>query len=66
MIHGTTVLNVITPPLNKQVIYKTDLAFCASYKDGTSASRELHDCLNHTPATRHDSKRLLSDKHENT
>jgi len=34
--------NVITPPLNRQAIYKTDLTFCASYKDGTSASRELH------------------------
>ena len=34
--------NIVTPPLNSQVIYKTDLAFCASYKDGTSASRELH------------------------
>ena len=33
--------NVITRPLNSQVIY-SDLAFCASYKDGTSASRELH------------------------
>ena len=34
--------NVVMPPLNSQVIYETDLAFCASYKDGTSASRELH------------------------
>jgi len=33
---------VVTPPLNSQVMYKTDLAFCASYKDGTSTSRELH------------------------
>ena len=33
--------NVITRPLNSQMIY-SDLAFCASYKDGTSASRELH------------------------
>ena len=33
---------VVTPPLNIQVIYETDLAFCASYKDATSASRELH------------------------
>ena len=52
----------VTPPLNRQVIYKTDLAFCASYKDGKSAT----DLINHTLATRHDSKRLLSDKHENT
>jgi len=29
-------------PLNSQVIYETDLAFCASYKDGTSTGRELH------------------------
>jgi len=34
--------NVVTPPLNSQMIYETDLAFCASYKDGTSTSRELH------------------------
>jgi len=34
--------NVVTCPLNSQVIYKSDLAFCASCKDGTSTSRELH------------------------
>ena len=34
--------NVIMPPLNRQVIYKMDLSFCVSYKDATSANRELH------------------------
>jgi len=55
--------NVVMSPLNSQVICETDLAFCASYKDGTSASTEH---MKHTPATRHDSKRLLSDKREST
>ena len=32
----------VTPPFNSQVVYKTDLASCASYEDGTSTSRELH------------------------
>jgi len=36
--------HIITPPLNSQVMYmyETDLAFYDSYKDGTRASRELH------------------------
>ena len=29
-------------PLNNQVMYHTNLSFCASYGDGTSASGELH------------------------
>jgi len=33
---------VVTPPVNSQVMYKTNLAFCASYEGGTSASGELH------------------------
>ena len=33
---------VITFPLNRQVMYETDLAFFSSYEGGTSASRELH------------------------
>jgi len=41
--------NVVTPPLNSQVIYETDLAFCASYKDGASASRELHQAYETYP-----------------
>ena len=41
--------NVVTPPLNSQVTYETDLAFCASYKDGTSASRELHQAYEAYP-----------------
>jgi len=32
----------ITSLLNSQVMYETNLAVCASYKDGTSTSRELH------------------------
>ena len=32
MIRGT-LSKVVMPPLNCQVIYETDLAFCASYKD---------------------------------
>jgi len=35
--------------LNSQVIYETDLAFGASYKDGTSASRELHQAYEAYP-----------------
>jgi len=34
--------NVFTSRLNSQVIYETDLAFCASYKGGTNTSRVLH------------------------
>jgi len=34
--------HIITPPLNCQVMYDTNLALCASYENGTSASRELH------------------------
>jgi len=41
--------NVVTPPLNSQVMYETDLAFCASYKNGTSASRELHQAYETYP-----------------
>jgi len=33
---------IITPPLNSQVMHETDFAFCSSYKDGKSTSRELH------------------------
>jgi len=32
--------NVVMPPLDSQMIYKTNLAFCASYKDGTSTSMQ--------------------------
>jgi len=34
--------HVFTPPLNHQVMYDTNLALCASYENGTSASKELH------------------------
>ena len=33
---------VITSHANSQVMYETDLTLGASYKDGTSASREIH------------------------
>jgi len=46
-------------------MYEADLTFCANYQDGTSASRELHR-VKDTQAKSHDSKRLLSDKRENT
>jgi len=46
------------------VVYKTDLAFCASYKNWTSTSRELHWAIKHTHTKSHDSKELLSDKYE--
>ena len=39
IICGMTVICHHIYPLNSQVIYKTNLTFCASYKDGTSASR---------------------------
>jgi len=32
----------VTPLLNNQVMYETDIAFCAKYQDGISTSRELH------------------------
>ena len=39
---STTIIHRHTSdPLNSQVMYETDLAFYASYEDGTSASREL-------------------------
>ena len=39
VICGMTI--IVTSPLSSQVMYKIDLAFCASYEDGTSANREL-------------------------
>ena len=33
---------VVTSPVNRQVMYETNLAFCACYEGGTSASGELH------------------------
>ena len=41
--------NIIIPPLNSQVVYETDLAFCASYEDGTNTSRELHQAYETYP-----------------
>ena len=35
VICGPTIKNVVMPSLNSQVIYQTNLTFCASYKDGT-------------------------------
>jgi len=34
---------IISPPVNGQLMNKTSLVFCASYEDGTSARRELHE-----------------------
>ena len=45
-------------------MYETDFTFCASYKDGTSTSRELHKCMQYTQAKSHDSKGQMNDKHE--
>ena len=48
-------------------MYETDLAFCASYKDGTKAPTESYtERMKHTQATRHDTKGVLSDKSEKT
>jgi len=37
-------------------MYETDFTFCASYKDWTSTSRELHKRMQYTQAKSHDSK----------
>jgi len=46
--------------------YETDLTFCARYEDGTSASESYAEHMKRTQAKSHGSKRLLSDKRENT
>ena len=40
---------VVTPPFNSQVMHETNLTFCASYEDGTSTSRELHQAYETYP-----------------
>jgi len=46
------------------VVYKTNLAFCASYKIGQALAENYTECIKHTQAKSHDSKGLLSDKYE--
>ena len=45
-------------------MYKTDLVFCASYEDGTSATENYTKRMKHTQPESFGSKRLLSDKCE--
>ena len=48
-------------------MYETDLTFCASYKDGGQAQAESYtEHMEYTQGESYDSKRLLSDKCENT
>jgi len=46
------------------VVYKTDLAFCASYKIRQALAESYTERIKHTHTKSHDSKEVLSDKYE--
>ena len=48
MIRGMTV----TPPLTAKGMYETDLAFCATYEDGTVPLESYTEHIEHTEAKR--------------
>ena len=54
------------PPLNSQVNTKLILHSVLDTKMGQVPAESYIEHMEHTQAKSHDSKRLLSDKHENT
>ena len=55
---------VVTPPLNSQVIYETDLASVLAIKMGQAPAESYTKRMKHTQDKSHDSERLQSDGRE--